>query len=78
MTEREPIRLAGYTSLVVGLILVAVIGWASGLDVRAIVLQLATLALSSVGGLEWARGHVWSPVSHMDEVDAARQMRRAE
>jgi hypothetical protein len=58
----EPVRLGGYTALAVGLTLLAVIGWASGLDVRQVVLQVATVALTSIGGLEFARARV-TPVA---------------
>jgi hypothetical protein len=60
--EREPVRLAGYTALVVGLLLLAVIGWAFGADFKTIVGQVAAVALSSIGGLEFAR-HQVTPVA---------------
>jgi hypothetical protein len=61
-TEREPVRLSGYTALAVGLSLLAIIGWTQGLDVKAIVGQVAVVALSSISGLEFARGRV-TPVA---------------
>jgi hypothetical protein len=62
VTDRQPLRLAGYPALVVGLTLLAIIGWTQGLDVRAIVGQLAVVALTSIGGLEFAHGKV-TPVA---------------
>lgn len=54
----EPVRLTGYVALAIGLALLAIIGWSQGLDVRAIVGQLAVVALTSIGGLEFARQRV--------------------
>jgi hypothetical protein len=53
--EREPVRLSGYTALAVGLILLAVIGWSQGVPFQALAGQLAAVALSSIGGVEFAR-----------------------
>jgi hypothetical protein len=74
--EREPVRLSGYSALVVGLALLAIIGWTQGLDVRAIVGQVAVVALSSISGLEFARAAVTPvaaprlPDGHEDEAGA--------
>ena len=54
----EPVRLSGWVALIVGLALNAVLGWALDIDVKAIVAMSATLALTSIGGLEWARNRV--------------------
>lgn len=56
--DTEPVRLTGWTALAVGLALLAIIGWTQGLDVRAIVGQVAVVALTSIGGLEFARAKV--------------------
>jgi hypothetical protein len=58
MNDREPVRLSGYTALAVGLVLLAIIGWSQGIDGQAIVGQLAVVALTSIGGLEFARRQV--------------------
>ena len=68
--DTEPVRLTGWTALAVGLALLAIIGWTQGLDVRAIVGQVAVVALTSIGGLEFARSKVWSPAS-LDEIASA-------
>ena len=57
-TSEEPVRLNGWTALLVGLALMAVIGWSQDLPWQAIVGQVAVVALSSIGGLEFARGQV--------------------
>ena len=56
--DTEPVRLTGWTALAVGLALLAIIGWTQGLDVPAIVGQVAVVALTSIGGLEFARAKV--------------------
>lgn len=54
----EPVRLTGWLALAAGLILTATYSWATGLDVREIVGQLTIMALTSIGGLEFARSKV--------------------
>lgn len=66
--ETEPVRLGGWVALAVGIALNALLGWALDLDVKAIVATTTTMALTSIGGLEWARQNVWSPVSHFREM----------
>ena len=56
--EREPLRVRGYAAIVVGVILMAAIGWSMGLNAQQQVGQIATALLMSVGGVEWARRHV--------------------
>jgi hypothetical protein len=74
VTNREPIRLSGYTALAVGLALLAIIGWTQGHDLKTIVGQVAVVALSSIGGLEFARTQVTPTVAprlpdgHEDEA----------
>ena len=68
--DTEPVRLTGWAALAVGLALMAVIGWSQGLPVQAIVGQAAVVALTSIGGLEFARSKVWSPKS-LDEIASA-------
>lgn len=63
LRDSEPVRLSGYTALAVGLALLAIIGWSQGLDARAIVGQLAVVALTSIGGTEFARRSVWPEAS---------------
>jgi hypothetical protein len=58
MMTTEPVRLSGWTALTVGIALNAVLGWALNLDVRAIVASATVMALTSIGGLEWARSRV--------------------
>lgn len=60
--DTEPVRLYGWAALVVGLALNAVLGWALDLDVRTIVATVTTMALTSIGGLSFARSRV-TPVS---------------
>ena len=60
-TSREPVRLSGYPALTVGLALVAAFLWSTGADLRQIVGALAIVALTSIGGLEFAR-HQVTPV----------------
>jgi hypothetical protein len=69
-TNDEPVRLGGWAALTVGCVLLAAIGWSQGLDVRAIVGQVAVVALASISGLEFARHRVWSPAS-LDEIASA-------
>ena len=59
--DREPVRLSGYPALAVGLALVAAFLWSTGADLRQIVGALAITALTSIGGLEFAR-HQVTPV----------------
>lgn len=54
----EPVRLGGWAALGVGTILVAAILWSSGVEPRPIVGVIASMWLTSIGGLEWARRHV--------------------
>ena len=54
----EPVRLSGWTALAVGLGLLAVIGLSMGAPPLAVLGQAAAVALSSIGGLEFARGQV--------------------
>lgn len=54
----EPVRLSGWTALLVGLGLVGAWLWSTGADVRQIVGVLAITAITSIGGLEFARGQV--------------------
>ena len=61
-SDREPVRLSGYPALAVGLALVAAFLWSTGADVRQIVGALAITALTSIGGLEFAR-HQVTPVA---------------
>ena len=53
--QHEPVRLNGWTALLVGLALVAAWLWSTGADVRQIVGVLAITAITSIGGLEFAR-----------------------
>jgi hypothetical protein len=66
----EPVRLTGWAALTVGLGLLAIIGWSQGLPATAIVGQIAVVALTSIGGLEFARSKVWSPHS-LDQIASA-------
>ena len=68
--ENDPVRLTGWTALAVDLALIAIFAWTQGLDVQAIVGQVAVVALTSIGGLAFARGNVWSPAS-LDEIASA-------
>ena len=61
----EPVRLNGWTALLVGLALVGAWLWSTGADVRQIVGVLAITAITSIGGLEFARGRV-SPTGSPD------------
>ena len=54
----EPVRLSGWTALLVGLGLVGAWLWSTGADVRQIVGVLAITAITSISGLEFARGKV--------------------
>ena len=62
----EPVRLNGWVALLVGLGLVAAWLWSTGADVRQIVGVLAITAITSIGGLEFARGKV-SPSVVLDD-----------
>lgn len=55
--EQEPVRLNGWTALVVGIGLLVALGWSLGAPVEAIVAQAVLVAMSSIGGLEFARKH---------------------
>ena len=57
-TQQEPVRLTGWTALIVGLALVGAWLWSTGADLRQIVGVLAITAITSIGGLEFARGKV--------------------
>lgn len=59
----EPVRVAGLTALLVGSALVVALLWATGSDVQQIVAVVALMALTEIGGLEWARRHV-TPVAN--------------
>lgn len=61
LKDEEPIRLSGYPAMIVGLVLLGALGWSQGLDVQQIVGQLAVVAITSIGGLEFARLRVDSP-----------------
>lgn len=78
--KTEPVRVSGWVALIVGLVLTAGFSWATGLDVREIVGQLTIMAITSIGGLEFARQQVWSPASHETRVNQAVAMneRRAD
>ena len=54
----EPVRLNGWAALAVGLALSAAFLWSTGADVRQIVGTLAVMAITSIGGLEFARQQV--------------------
>ena len=56
--QHEPVRLHGWTALAVGLALLAIIGLILGAPLSTVVGQLAVVALTSIGGLEFARRHV--------------------
>lgn len=59
----EPVRLNGWAALLVGLVLLAVIGLSMGAPPLAVIGQVAVVALSSIGGLEFARNQV-TPTGH--------------
>lgn len=54
---REPVRLNGWAAMAVGLALLALLGWSMDAPTKAIVAQVAVVALTSIGGLEFARHH---------------------
>ena len=54
----EPVRLSGWTALVVGLSLSGLLLWSMGTEVRQIVGALSVMAITSIGGLEFARAKV--------------------
>ena len=62
----EPVRLNGWTALLVGLVLSGAFLWSTGADVRQIVGALAVTAITSIGGLEFARARV-SPSVRLDD-----------
>lgn len=68
----EPVRLRGWTALLVGLSLNATILWSLDTPVKAIVGGTAVLALSVIGGLEWARDKAVSPATRDSQVNTAR------
>lgn len=63
LSEREPVRLGGWASVLVGLALNAIIQWAMGVEPMAILGGSASMALSVIGGLEWARGRAYAPTT---------------
>ena len=62
----EPVRLNGWAALTVGLILSGVILWSAGTPVPGIAGALAAMAISSIGGLEFARKHA-TPASRFQQ-----------
>lgn len=56
--EKEPVRVSGWVALVLGLALLTAFGWSQGLDARQLVGQAAIVAITSIGGLEFARSRV--------------------
>lgn len=73
MEETEPVRLRGWTALVIGLGLNGVLAWGLGLDLRSSVVLITTMALTSIGGLEFARRGAYSPRKVGVEVSRARR-----
>lgn len=71
--ETEPVRLYGWVALVVGLALLAALGWALDVGAKAIVAQVVVVALTQVRGLEFARKHAWSPSTHRAELNLAKR-----
>jgi hypothetical protein len=71
--DTEPVRLTGWTALVVGLALNAIVLWSLDTPVKAIAGGTAVLALSVIGGLEWARTKAWAPQSHREKVQQATE-----
>lgn len=61
--SNEPVRLAGWVALLVGAALVSVLLWSTGAGYQQIIAVVALMALTEIGGLEWARKHV-TPVSN--------------
>ena len=76
--EEEPVRLNGWVALIVGLGLLAMLGWSLGSPPEAIVAQVVVVALSSIGGLEFARKHSWSEASHNRSLYLTEQTRSPE
>ena len=62
MATNEPVRVSGWAALIAGLGLNAAFLWSTGADLRQIVGALAIVAVTSIGGLEFARTQV-SPVN---------------
>ena len=62
MNTNEPVRVSGWAALIAGLGLNAAFLWSTGADLRQIVGALAIVAVTSIGGLEFARSQV-SPVN---------------
>lgn len=60
--EREPVRVAGWTAIVVGSVLALAVLWSSGAPWPTIVGAVGAMLLAEVGGVEWARKHV-TPVA---------------
>ena len=67
MNTNEPVRVSGWAALIAGLGLNAAFLWSTGADLRQIVGALAIVAVTSIGGLEFARSQV-SPVNR-DRAD---------
>jgi hypothetical protein len=67
--QHEPVRLNGWAALTVGLALLAIIGLTMGAPLTAVVGQVAVVALTSIGGLEFARRHVSPYVPEPDGYD---------
>ena len=57
-SSNEPVRLSGWTALLVGLALSGLLLWSTGADLQQIVGALSIMAITSIGGLEFARGQV--------------------
>lgn len=64
LSDREPVRLGGWFAFAVGLALNAVLGWAMELDLKTIVITVTTMALTNIGGLEFARSRSFSRVGN--------------
>lgn len=58
--DTEPVRLSGWVALLVGLALNAVLAWGLSLDLRTAVVMITTMALTSIGGLEFARSRTFT------------------
>ena len=56
--SNEPVRLSGWTALLAGLVLSAALLWSTGAEARQIVGALSVIAITSIGGLEFARAKV--------------------
>ena len=57
-SSNEPVRLSGWTALLAGLVLSAALLWSTGAEARQIVGALSVIAITSIGGLEFARAKV--------------------